>query len=253
MTVELYNATDGPTDAPVVVLSGSLGSTLDMWEPQVPALAERFRVVRFDHRGHGRSPVPPGAYRMSDLGADALALLDRLGADRVAWCGLSLGGMVGMWLATEAPERITSLVLCCTSAGFPDVGPWRDRIAAVQAGGSASVAESVVQRWFTPGYAEAHPDAVTTAQRWVADTPDEGYLGCCQAIEAWDHVEALGRITAPTLLVAGAHDPSTPIDPHARTLAEHIPGAQLAVVDAAHLANIEAADDVNRLIVRHLA
>ncbi len=158
-----------------------------------------------------------------------------------------------MWLATESPERIGSLTLCCTSAGFPDPGPWRDRIAAVRAGGTASIAESVVARWFTPGYAEAHPDAVATAQRWVSETPDGGYLGCCQAIEVWDHVGELGRITAPTLLIAGAHDPSTPIDPHARTLAEHIPGAQLAVVDAAHLANIEAVDDVNRLILRHLS
>jgi 3-oxoadipate enol-lactonase len=253
VTVELHFQADGPADGPVVVLSGALGSTVDMWQPQLPALVERFRVIRIDHRGHGRSPVATGPYRISDLGGDALALLDSLGADRVAWCGLSMGGMVGMWLATEAPERIGSLVLCCTSAGFPDRGPWRDRIAAVRAGGTASIAEWVVQRWFTPDYAEANPDPVAAAQRWVADTPDDGYLACCQAIEAWDHIGELGRIAAPTLLIAGAHDTSTPIDPHARTLAEHIPGAQLAVVDAAHVANIEAAADVNRLIVRHLS
>lgn len=243
---------DGPESAPVVVLSGSLGSTVEMWEPQLPALTEHFRVVRIDHRGHGDSPTPPGPYRMADLGADALALLDWMGLDQVAWCGLSLGGMVGMWLAAQAPQRINRLVLCCTSAKFPDRRPWVERIAAVRAGGTASIADSVVARWFTPAHAAAHPDDVDAARRWVRETPDEGYVGCCEAIEVWDHVAALGTITAPTLVIAGAHDPSTPERPHARTIAEGIPGASLAVLDAAHLATVERAGEANRLIIDHL-
>jgi 3-oxoadipate enol-lactonase len=130
----LHHTDEGPRDAPVIVFAGSLGSTLEMWRPQAAALTGEFRVIRLDHRGHGGSPVPPPPYRMADLAADSLALLDELGLDRVAWCGLSLGGMVGMYLGSEAPERLTSLTLCCTTACFPDLTPWRDRIAAVKGG-----------------------------------------------------------------------------------------------------------------------
>ncbi|MDN5861203.1 MAG: alpha/beta fold hydrolase, partial [Pseudonocardia sp.] len=168
--VELFYVDEGPRDAPVLVLSGSLGSTVEMWRPQVAALAGRFRIVRFDHRGHGRSPVPQGPYRIADLAGDALALLDRLGLGRVAWCGLSMGGMVGMYLGSEAPQRLTSLVLCCTTAHFPDPAPWRERIASVAAGGTDSIADAVVARWFTPDWAAAHPDVVAECRGMVAGT-----------------------------------------------------------------------------------
>lgn len=253
MTVDLHHVDEGPRDAPVLVLSGSLGSTLDMWWPQVGPLTERFRVVRVDHRGHGASPVPPGPYRVADLAGDVLALLDRLGLDRVAWCGLSLGGMVGMHLASEAPERIASLTLCCTSSHFPDTTVWKERIAAVSAGGTAPLADGVMSRWFTPDWAAAHPDAVARAAAMVAGTPDAGYLACCQALEVWDHRDRLPSISAPTLVIAGSADPSTPVEPHARTIAAGIPGARLAVLDAAHLATIEAAEEANALISGHVA
>jgi 3-oxoadipate enol-lactonase len=251
--VPLHHVESGPSDGPVLVLSGSLGSTLAMWRPQVQPLSERFRLIRIDHRGHGGSPVPPGPYRMADLAGDAIALLDALGVQRVAWCGLSLGGMVGMYLASEHPERIRTLTLCCTSAYFPDRTPWRDRIAAVAEGGTAPIAGDVVARWFTPGWAAAHPEVVAEARAMVADTPDDGYLACCQAVEVWDHRDRLGAITAPTLVIGGAEDPATPVEPHARTLAGGIPGARLEVLEAAHLATVERAEQATPLIAVHAA
>jgi 3-oxoadipate enol-lactonase len=251
MPVELHHVDEGPRDAPVLVLSGSLGSTIEMWRPQAP-LTERFRVIRVDHRGHGRSPVPEGPYRVADLAGDVLALLDRLGLERVAWCGLSMGGMVGMHLASEAPERISRLVLCCTSAHFPDTSVWADRIAAVAADGTQPLAAGVVERWFTADWAAAHPDVVAEAREMVANTPDAGYLACCRALQAWDHRDRLAAITAPTLVLAGADDPSTPVEPHARTIAEGIPGASLEVLPAAHLATVQCAGAANELIATHV-
>jgi 3-oxoadipate enol-lactonase len=251
--VALHHVDEGPRDAPVIVLSGSLGSTLDMWRPQVAPLTERFRVIRVDHRGHGGSPVPPGPYRMADMADDVLALLDALGLERVAWCGLSLGGMVGMYLGSAAPERLTSLTLCCTSAHFPDSTVWTERIAAVSSGGTAPIAETVVSRWFTPGWAAEHPDVVAEAVGWVAGTPDAGYLASCQAIEVWDHRERLGEIPVPTLVIAGDADLATPVEPHARTIVEGVPGARLEVLEGAHLATIERADEATALIAEHAA
>ena len=253
MTVRLHHVDEGPRDAPVIVLSGSLGSTLEMWRPQVAALTERFRVVRVDHRGHGGSPVPDGPYAMSDLAGDALALLDELGLDRVAWCGLSLGGMIGMYLASEAPHRLGSLTLCCTSSYFPDGTIWRDRIAAVREEGTAPIAAGIASRWFTPEWAERNPDAVAEATDMIAGTSDAGYLACCQAIEAWDHRDRLPSITVPTLVIAGDADPSTPVEPHIRTIVDGIPGARLEVLHAAHLATIERAAEATPLIAAHAA
>lgn len=250
--VALHAVTDGPADAPVLVLSGSLGSTVDMWRPQLPALTERFRVVRIDLRGHGGSPAPDGPYKVGELAGDVLALLDDLGLDRVDWCGLSLGAMVGMHLASEAPERIGRLALCCTSAHFPDPTSWHDRIAAVAAGGTASVAAPVVARWFSPGWAAEHPDVVAESEAMVAGTSDAGYAGCCAALTVWDHRDRLPAISAPTLVIAGADDLATPAEPHARTIVDGIPGARLEVVPGGHLATIESADAVDRLLVEHL-
>lgn len=250
MTVELHVVDEGPRDAPPLVLAGSLGSTLAMWQPQA-ALTERFRVLRIDHRGHGGSPVPPGPYTMADLAGDVVALLDRLGLESVAWCGLSIGGMVGMHLASEHPERIRRLTLCCTSAHFPNRQVWADRIAAVESGGTASIAHGVVEKWFTPAWAAEHPDTVAAYEAQVAGTDDAGYLGCCAALRDWDHRDRLGAITAPTLVIGGAQDPSTPIEPHTRTIVAGIPGAHLEVLGGAHLATVESADAATELIAVH--
>jgi 3-oxoadipate enol-lactonase len=185
---------------------------------------------------------------MADLAGDALALLDSLGIDRVAWCGLSMGGCVGMYLASEAPERINRLTLCCTSSYWPDPSAWSDRIAAVGSGGTGPIAEAVVSRWFTPAFAAAHPDVVADAVAQVTGTPDDGYVGCCEALRVFDHRDRLGAITAPTLVIAGSADPSTPVEPHARTIVDGIPGARLEVLDAAHLATIERSEQATELI-----
>lgn len=253
MTVALHHVVDGPADGPVLVMAGSLGSTGEMWRPQLPALTARFRVVRIDLRGHGGSPSTPGDHRVADLADDVCALLDRLDLARVDWCGLSLGAMVGMVLASETPERIGRLALCCTSAHFPDPTGWHERIAAVGASGTAGIAQAVVARWFSPGWAAAHPDVVAEAEAMVAGTSDEGYSGCCAALAAWDHRDRLAAITAPTLVVAGGDDLATPVEPHARTIAAGIPGAELKIVPGGHLATIESAPAVNALLVDHLS
>ena len=247
--VRLHHVADGPADGPPLVLAGSLGSTLDMWRPQVGPLSERFRLLRLDHRGHGGSPVPPGPYRMADLAGDVLALLDELGLDRVAWCGLSLGGMVGMYLASEHPDRISRLILCCTSAYFPDKTPWRDRIAAVADGGTGADRRRRGGPLVHPRLGRGAPGrgrgdtwpwwpAPRTPATWPAARPSRcgtTATGC-------------PPITAPTLVIGGSQDPSTPIEPHARTIAAGIPGARLEVLEAAHLATIEQADQATALI-----
>jgi 3-oxoadipate enol-lactonase len=250
VTVALRHVAEGPPDAPVLVLAGSLGSTIEMWRPQLPALPG-VRVIRIDLRGHGGSPAPEGPYRIADLADDVRALLDRLDLGRVDWCGLSLGAMVGMHLASETPERIGRLMLCCTSAHYPDPTPWRERMAAVAERGTAGIAEAVVARWFTPTWAAEHPDVVAQAEAMVAGTSDVGYAACCAALVAWDHRDRLPAITAPTLVVAGAADLAAPLD-QARTIAAGIPGARLEVIPGAHLANVESADAVNALLREHL-
>ncbi|ASU84761.1 3-oxoadipate enol-lactonase [Nocardiopsis gilva YIM 90087] len=253
MSIDVHSTVHGPPGAPVVVLSGSLGSTLEMWEPQVAALAQRFRVVRYDIRGHGRSPVPEGPYEMADLGGDVLRLLDRLGADRVRFAGLSIGGMTGLWLAAHAPERVERLAVLCTSALLGPAETWAQRAATVRAEGTGAVADAAVGRWFTPGFAEREPSVVERIRAMVASTPAEGYAGCCAAIERMDLRADLAAITAPTLVIAGAEDPSTPPE-HAERITAGIGGARLRVVaDAAHLASWEQADEVNGLLLDHFA
>jgi 3-oxoadipate enol-lactonase len=251
--VELHVEIDGPDDGPPLVLGDSLGTTLAMWEPQLPALTRTHRVIRFDHRGHGGSPAPPGPYAIDDLGGDVVALLDRLGLERVSYVGLSLGGMVGQWLAINAPERVARLVLVSTSAHMPPAQGWHDRAAAVrEAGTTAAVADAVLGRWFTPEFGEQQPRVVAAYREMVAASPADGYAACCEAIADLDLRDALGRIAAPTLVLAGAQDPSTP-PPHAQTIADGVPGARLEVLDpGAHLLNVERADDVTRLIRDHL-
>ena len=250
-TVELNYRLEGPEDAPVLVLANSLGSTLDMWDAQAPALAERFRLLRYDHRGHGGSSVPPGPYTMDDLGGDVLALLDRLGIERFSFCGLSIGGMVGMWLASEVPERIERLVLCCTSARF-DPEAYNSRARTVRAEGVGVVADAVLERWFTPEFSASHPGVVEWAGSMLRNTPVEGYAGCCEAIGGAELASRLGGIQAPTLVIAGADDPAAPVD-KSELIRDSIPDARLVVIErAAHLANVEQPEAVTREILDHL-
>jgi len=239
-------------DAPVVVLSNSLGSTLAMWDRQVAALAEHFRVVRYDTRGHGGSPMPPGPYTIADLAGDLVALLDRLEVERAHLVGLSLGGMTSMRVAAHDPERVDRLAVLCTSARLAPASAWRERAATVRAGGAGAVAAAVVARWYTAEWRAACPALVAAAEAMVASTPAEGYASCCEAIAAMDLTGDLGRIAAPTLAIAGADDPATPPD-HLERIAAGIPAAQLLVVDhAAHLANDEQPAIVTAALLDHL-
>lgn len=250
--VDVHFAVDGPSDAPVVVLAPSLGTTLHMWEPQVARLRDRYRVLRYDHRGHGKSPVPGGPYRIADLGGDLVRLLDTLGVGSAHVCGLSLGGMTGMWVAAHEPDRVQSLVLCCTSAHL-DPEAWVQRAATVRSGGTISVTDSVVGRWFTPPWAAAHPQTVDRVRQMIVACPDDGYAACCDAIQALDLRDDLPAIRARTLVVAGAEDRATPPE-HGRAIAGRIPNARLEILSpAAHLANIERAETVTDLLLDHLA
>ncbi|WBB75930.1 3-oxoadipate enol-lactonase [Micromonospora sp. WMMD1128] len=251
MTARLHTTSDGPAGAPVLLLGSSLGTAGAMWEPQVTALAARFRVIRYDHLGHGRSAVPPGPYSLDLLGRELLRTLDGLGVPWVHYAGLSLGGMVGMWLAAHAPDRVRRLALLCTSASLGPPEQWRERAATVRAAGLPAIADAVVARWFTPGFAAARPDVVAAFRAMLTATSPAGYAACCEAIAAMDLRPALGRICAPTLVVAGADDAATPVG-HARDIAGRIPGARLAVVgEAAHLANVGQPERVCRLLLDH--
>lgn len=238
----------------MVLLGASLGTNLTMWEPQVRALSHTHRVVTFDHRGHGGSPVPPTPYAISDLGGDVITLMDHLGIARAAYVGLSIGGMAGIWLGANAAERLERLVLICTSAYAPPASRWLDRAASVRAAGSTEViADAVVERWFTPGFAAERPDIIARHRAMIAATNPEGYSGCCEAIAAMDLRPELAGIAVPTLVISGLEDQALPPE-HQRLIAEAIPGARLeSVEDAAHIASAEQPDTVNRLIGEHLA
>jgi 3-oxoadipate enol-lactonase len=248
---------DGPPDAPVLVLGNSLGTSSELWQPQLPALAGRFRLVRYELPGHGpaggeTSPAPPGPYTLAGLGAGVLAALDRLGVARALYCGVSLGGMIGMWLAATAPDRVAGLTLCCTSAYLPPAQMWRERAVTVRADGAGVIAGQVVGRWFTPAFAAAEPGVTAEFAAGLAATQADGYAGCCEAIAAMDLRPRLAAITAPTLVIAGADDPAAP-PWHGALIAGGIRGAGLKVVrGAAHLANVSQPGEVSAALVQHM-
>jgi len=251
-TVELYHVIDGPEEAPVLLLGPSLGTSTDVWERNIGPLAERFRVIRYDHRGEGRSPEPAGPYEIADLGRDVLALMDRLWIERAHVGGVSLGGMVAMWIGAHAPDRVDRIVPMCTSAHMPDA-PWAERAAAVrEAGSTEPIADTVVRNWLTPGYADEHPEGRAWLRELLTASPPEGYANCCEAIERMDLRDELPHVEAPTLVISASDDPSTPPE-HQRVIADLIPGARLETIDdAAHLANVQHPDLVNDLIIDHL-
>jgi 3-oxoadipate enol-lactonase len=250
----LHHEVAGPEDGHVVVMAASLGATLAMWDAQVGPLAERFRVVRFDNRGHGGTPAPPGPYEMADLGGDVLALLDGLGVERASYCGLSIGAMIGTWLAAHAPERIERLALVCTSAHLPPPEGWAERAAEVEEAGTVEVvADGVMSRWLTARFAQERPETAAAVRAMLTATSPEAYGGYCHALGGMDLRPDLPRIQAPTLVVAGAQDGSTPPE-HGEAVAAAIPGARFELLSpCAHIAAIERADDVTRLLLEHLA
>ncbi len=233
-------------------MAGSLGTTLEMWRGQLP-LAEHLRLIRLDHRGHGGSPAPPGPYEMADFGADVIELMDTLGLKRVSYCGLSIGGMVGLWLGANAPERIDHLVLICTAAWLGPPTRWRERAAAVlEAGSLEPIAEQVVGGWLTPDFATRHPEVREELLEMLRAAPPDAYAACCGAIERMDLRPALPMIGAPTLVVSGSDDSAAPPE-HQLLIAERVPSARHETVSpAAHLAAVEQPETINRLILEHL-
>lgn len=244
---------DGPEDAPVLVLGPSLGTTHDVWAPQVPALARSRRLIRYDLPGHvPDAPIPKKTITVDDLADGVLALLDSLGVQRFAIGGVSLGGAIAATTAVRAPDRVDRLALCCTSARFGDPGPWNERAEQVRADGLEPMVDTLIGRWFTAPFAADHPEPVRDIVDMLHGVDPEGYARCCEAIAAYDLRDRLGDIAAPTLVVAGADDPSTPVD-HAQVLADGIPGARLTVVPAAaHLANVQFPALVTEAIIGHL-
>lgn len=236
-----------------MVLVPSLGTELSIWRSQAAELSDRRRVVCCDLRGHGRSPVPPGPYSISELGADLLAVLDRLELQRASLCGISIGGMSSMWVAAHAPERVERLIVCCSSARIDTGSRYTERARAVRKEGLAAVADGVLERWFTSAFAAAAPDVVQRFRRALVGTPQEGYAGCCEALAALDLRGELPSIQAPTLVIAGGQDRATPRE-HSELIAAAIPDSRLELVeDAAHLANVEQPEAVGALIEEHLS
>jgi 3-oxoadipate enol-lactonase len=242
--VRIHYGLGGPASAPVLVFSNSLGETLEMWNPQMPVFEKQFRVLRYDTRGHGRSSVTPGPYTIEQLARDVVGLLDQLQLDRVYFCGLSMGGQTGMWLALNAADRFHKLVLCNTAAkiGTPEI--WNPRIEAVRKGGMKSISTAVMERWFSAEYRAKSADVVaSTKLTFEASNPD-GYVANCAAIRDFDAREVVAAISVPTLVIAGTHDAAT-TPAEGRYLADRIAGARYVELNAAHLSNIENRDGFN--------
>jgi 3-oxoadipate enol-lactonase len=245
VSVEVEYTLDGPEDAPVVVFSNSLGTTGAMWDAQATALSD-FRVLRYNARGHGGTPSPPGPYTVGDLADDVLALLDRLGLERASYCGLSIGGMTGMWLGVHAPERIDRLAICCTGMQLPPSDMWIDRAALVRRDGMEVVVDATIERWFTPGFRDRQPEVVSRIREIFLTTDPEGYASCCEALAEFDMTGELGVVRASTVVIAGEEDPvGTP--ERGAAIAAEVPDSRLVVLpDARHLAAVEQADAVTR-------
>ncbi len=249
---QLHRAVLGTEGAPPLLLAGSLGTTLRMWDGQ-RQLAERLRLIPLDLRGHGDSPAPPGPYELADLGHDVLELMDALDLEHASFCGISLGGMVGMWLGAHASERIDALVLLCTSAHMPPPSMWQERARTVLEAGTVEViADQVVERWLTPEFAAPRPDVRAKLRAMLAASPPEGYAHCCGAIERMDLRHELSNIRARTLVISGAGDLATPPAVQAE-IASRIPDARHEVIDpGAHVVAVERPAEVNQLILEHL-
>lgn len=251
-THRCYYRDQGPDDRPVVILSHSLGCDHGMWDAQASDLAAHFRVVRYDTRGHGGSSAPAGNYTIAELGHDVLVLTDRLGIRQFAFCGLSLGGMIGQWLAVNAPERLTHLVLANTTARLSDPGALEGRRKTVLESGLAAVADTVMARFFSAEVLAAKPPIVAATRRALLATDSVGYAGCCAAIRDMDQRPLLSRISVPTLVISGEYDVAMPWDHHGAQLLAQIPGARAVRLPAAHLSNLERPRSFNAALFEFL-
>jgi len=250
----LHYEVSGRNHAPTLVLLHPLGASLGMWDPQMPQFEQFFRVLRFDARGHGKSTLSAGAEpscTLGDLAADAIEILDALHIERAHWCGLSLGGVVALHAAIHSPSRVQRLVLANTAACFPPPSMWDERCAVALGQGLAPLIEAVPQRWFTASFRAAQPERVEAVMELMRRTQPEGYAAACTALRDADLRGGLTGVRAPTLVIAGAQDASTPLE-RAEELCEHISGADLLVLDAAHLSSVEQAEDFTRAVIDFL-
>jgi 3-oxoadipate enol-lactonase len=250
--VTLHYELEGSQSAQVLVLSHSLGVALGIWAQQVAALSGKLRLLRYDTRGHGSSSVPDGDYAMEDLGGDVLGLLDALGIGKAHFCGVSLGGMTGLWLGVHASHRLHSLIVADTAALIGTREGWDARIAQVRAEGMASVAEGTLERWYTAAFREKHPEQVAATRRMLLATSVAGYTGCCAAVRDEDLTEAVGSVDVPTLVMSGKHDPVTPVK-DGLFLQREIAGARFLELDGAHLAHVEDAVGFERNTLEFVA
>ncbi|MDV2117985.1 3-oxoadipate enol-lactonase [Alcaligenes faecalis] len=246
---------EGDPLAPALILSNSLGTTQEMWDPQVAGFAQSYRLIRYDTRGHGGSPVTPGPYHFKDLGRDVLAILDALDIECAAFCGLSMGGHTGLWLGVNAPERLNALIVCNSAAKIGTAQAWQERADALRQGGAAqmrTLADSAPSRWFGEAFIQQSPERVKAMQDSLAKLDPLGYAACCDALAESDLRDQISRIAAPTLLVAGQWDPVTTVA-DAQAMQASIPGSKVAVVPASHLSNLEAPEAFERAVLNFLA
>ena len=244
----------GRKEAPVVMLSHSLASSMVMWNPQLKPLESHFQVLRYDMRGHGDSEAPDGAYTLELLADDAIALLDALGIDRVHFVGLSIGGMIAQGLGLDYGDRLNSLTLCDTSAIMPSEAQpiLQERIAAARENGMADQVDGTMERWFTPAYLEANSPEVEMIRRQIAATPLAGYIGCSEALKGLNYLDRLSAIKLPTLIMVGEEDPGTPVAA-SEAIQQRISGSQLVILPSArHLSNIEQAEAFNESLLKFL-
>ncbi len=242
---------EGRRDAPMLMFSNSLGTTLDMWSGQAAVLGEHFGILRYDTRGHGASVATPGAYRIEDLAHDALAIMDVLELPQVHFCGLSMGGMIGLVLAMNAPTRIARLIVANSAAQIAPAQLWNDRIDAVRRNGMQAIADAVVPRWFTADFIAREPQTVGAIRNMIVGTSPEGYASCCAAVRDFDVRKGMGAIGVPLMVIAGDADPATPLS-STRQIAEAVHGSRFESLPAAHLSNIEASVQFNRLLIDFL-
>jgi 3-oxoadipate enol-lactonase len=244
----------GKEGAPIVALSHSLGSSLEMWNPQTAALEPNYRVLRFDTRGHGGSQAPATHYSLEQLGEDTVSLVDALGIDGFHFVGLSMGGMIGQYLALNHGDRLRSLALCDTAARIPPEAQsvWQERIDAARENGLEALADDTLQRWFTPAYLDRNPPEVQLIRKLFLSTPLAGYIGCSEAIRRLDYLEQLAEINIPTLIVVGRDDLGTPVEA-SEAMHKRITDSRLVVLDsAAHLSNVEQSKAFNQALVEFL-
>ncbi len=250
---EYFNvAVDGPREAPVAILSNSLGTDLRMWDPLMPELTKHFRVIRYDSRGHGASPADEGPYTIEKLGRDAVAILDKLGVDKAHWVGLSMGGMVGQWVLAHSGGRINRAVFANTAAHMEDSDFWEKRAQAAKDGGMLALADGIVERWLSAGFAAENPELVQMIKDMVANTPAHGYAACCIAIRNMDLRPSLRAIRKPLLVITGDQDSATPAA-EGRMIAQSVAGARLLALDAMHMSAVEQADAFAAAVVAFLS